>query len=178
MSSRASLSKHYGRGVLKDSTVIMKHASSSLEKSHNTVWQAVADANKLWYRLAEKQLSTLEITPSEFRVLRLLSERGTCPMVKLARDQLMTPGGMTGLIDHLEDLGLIQRIRSRDDRRIINIEITKKGGSIVEKGKETYRRFLEKSLKDLSEQEIDSFLRILNKMISSVQKHEQATNPG
>ena len=154
----------------------MKQASSSpLEKSHNTVWHAVADANKLWYSLAEKQLSPLGITPSEFRVLRLLSELGPCAMVKLARDQLMTPGGMTGLIDHLEDLGFIQRSRSKKDRRIINIEITKKGSGIVEKGKETYRRFLEKSLEELSEEEIDSFLRVLNKMISSVQKHEQTT---
>src|SRR5579875_2093720 len=164
-------------GLPIDSLVSMKQASTSLEKSHNTVWQAVSDANKLWYRLAERQLSTLGITPSEFRVLRLLSKCGTCPMDKLARDQLMTPGGMTGLIDHLEGIGLIQRIKSKKDRRIINIQITKKGSSVVDKGNETYRRFLEKSLEDLSEEEIYSFLRVLNKMISSVQKHEQATEP-
>jgi MarR family 2-MHQ and catechol resistance regulon transcriptional repressor len=140
-------------------------------KSHSNVWHTVADANKLWYRLAEKELSLLGITLSEYRVLRLISEEGACPMVKLARDQMMTKGGVTGLIDHLEKQGFLERIRSESDRRVINIEITKEGRKLVERGTALYQKFLEKSLENLTEEEIKTFLRILNKMISSVQKH-------
>lgn len=144
----------------------------SLYKSHNNVWHTVADAHKLWYRLAEKQLSSTGMIPSELRVLRLLSEQGSCPMVELARNQIMTKGGMTGLVDHLEKQGFIVRIRSKTDRRIINIEITKKGTKLVKKASDIYQEFVEESLHDLSEDEIDSLLKILNKMISSVQKKD------
>ena len=97
-------------------------------------------------------------------------------MVRLAKDQLMTAGGMTGLIDHLEDQGFIERVRSEDDRRVINIEITNKGLRIVEKGIKIYQKFLEQALKDLSTEEIEEFLRVMNKMISSVRKSQQEMN--
>lgn len=92
-------------------------------------------------------------------------------MVELARDQLMSKGGMTGLADHLEEQGYITRVRSKSDRRVINIEITKEGRKLLEKGTAVYQQFVEESLEDLSEEEINSLLRIVNKMISSVQKH-------
>lgn len=143
-----------------------------IASSHNNVWHAVADANKLWYRLAERNLSLLGISLSEFRVLSLLSEQGTCPMVKLAHDQSMTKSGMTGLIDHLEDQGFIKRIRSKNDRRIINIEITTEGRKLIKKCTILYQQFVEKSLEDLSEEEIETLLRIVKKMTLSVRKNE------
>lgn len=91
-------------------------------------------------------------------------------MAELARDQLMTKGGITGVADHLEEQGYITRVRSKSDRRVINIEITKDGRKLLKKGTALYQQFVEESLEDLSEEEIKSLLRILNKMISSVQE--------
>jgi DNA-binding MarR family transcriptional regulator len=94
-------------------------------------------------------------------------------MISLARDQLMTKGAMTGLADQLEEKGLVVRVRSKSDRRVINIEITKEGRRMVEKGLALYQRFVQKSLRDLSEEELASFLRILSKMLSSVQERSE-----
>lgn len=144
----------------------------ALKNSHNDIWRSVADVSKLWYRLAEKQLSLIGITLSELRALRFLSEHGSCSMVTLARDQLMTPGGMTGLVDHLEGQNLIRRIRSDSDRRIINIEITKEGERVINRAVSVYQQFMEKSLENLDEEEIQTFLRIVKKMIVSGQRRE------
>lgn len=142
------------------------------KNSQSNVWQSVFQATKLWYKLNEKQFSSIGLTLSEVRVLRSLSLNGASSMVTLAKDQQMTPGGMTGLVDHLEEEGLIQRDRSESDRRIINIEITKEGRKVVSRATSIFERFMEKSLESLTEEEIETFLRIMNKMISSTQDKE------
>ena len=94
-------------------------------------------------------------------------------MAEIAKGQFMTKGGLTGLIDELEGRGLVRRSRSKQDRRVINIEITNPGLRLLQEGELQYRRFVRKSLEDLSQEEIESLLKILNKMISSVQVEEE-----
>ena len=46
---------------------------------------------------------------------------------EIAEATLITKGGITGILDRLEARGLVQREASRDDRRSIMIQLTKKG---------------------------------------------------
>ena len=46
---------------------------------------------------------------------------------EIAGTTLITKGGITGILDRLEARGLVQREGSRDDRRIIVIQLTEKG---------------------------------------------------
>jgi DNA-binding MarR family transcriptional regulator len=145
--------------------------AQSYEK--NNLLQSVADVSKSWYKLAEKELSQFDLTISELRVLRMLISKGPCSMIIVAREQRMTPGGMTGLVDHLENRGLLVRARSKEDRRVINIEITKEGRKAVSRASLAYQEFLERSLENLSKAEVESFVRTLSKMISSVVQGER-----
>jgi DNA-binding MarR family transcriptional regulator len=45
----------------------------------------------------------------------------------LARECNLDTGAMTRLLDRLEAKGLIARVRSSDDRRVVNLELTKEG---------------------------------------------------
>jgi DNA-binding MarR family transcriptional regulator len=48
-------------------------------------------------------------------------------VAELARECQLDAGGMTRMLDRLESKGLLRRIRSSEDRRVVNLELTEEG---------------------------------------------------
>lgn len=73
------------------------------------------------------------LKPGQFQVLAELRGRDPLPMsaTDLARALVLTSGGMTPILDQLEDRGLILRQMDGEDRRARRISITEKGRSAV-----------------------------------------------
>ncbi len=73
------------------------------------------------------------LKPGQFQVLAELRGRDPLPMnaSDLARALVLNSGGMTPILDQLEDRGLILRQMDGDDRRARRISITEKGRSTV-----------------------------------------------
>jgi DNA-binding MarR family transcriptional regulator len=91
-------------------------------------------------------------------------------MVELAREQLITGAGMTSIVDHLEELGLVERVKSESDRRVVSVAISRKGEDVVKQGLELYRRLIEKATRHITEQDRRSLLTTFDSMIASVQE--------
>ena len=63
---------------------------------------------------------------------------GECQTVaELARTLQSDPGAMTRALDRLEAKGLVARVRSSEDRRVVNLELTEAGREVAA---EQYRR--------------------------------------
>jgi DNA-binding MarR family transcriptional regulator len=129
------------------------------------VWRGFSDGFKNWSRLAERNLSVLQLTVTELRALRVLSESGPCSMATLAKEQRMTAPGMTIVVDRLERAGLARRVRSDVDRRRINVAITGKGGETLKRAMKLHDKFVERTIRGITSQEIDSFLAILDRIV-------------
>lgn len=73
------------------------------------------------------------LKPGQFQVLAELRGRDPLPMsaTELARAAVLTSGGMTPILDQLEERGLILRQMDGADRRARRISITEKGRSTV-----------------------------------------------
>lgn len=131
---------------------------------------ALSDRIRRWRQLSEKCTTRLGLTLGEFRVLRVLSESGPSPMVNLAKEQMITGAGMTSIVDHLEELGLVDRVRSESDRRVVSVAISPKGEDAVRQGLALYKRLIEKATQHVTEQERRNLLTTLDNMIASVQE--------
>jgi len=59
------------------------------------------------------------------RLLRAPEQRA--PITQLARTLIFSSGGMTKLADRLVEAGLVERVPSPDDRRVINLALTDAG---------------------------------------------------
>ena len=129
------------------------------------VWRTFSDGFKTWNRLAEGNLSVLQLTMTELRALRVLSESGPCSMAALAKEQRMTAPGMTIVVDKLERAGLARRVRSDADRRRINVAITGKGGETLKRAMKLHDKFVERMIRGVTQQEMDSFLAILDRIV-------------
>ncbi|GAB2912263.1 MarR family transcriptional regulator [Nonomuraea fastidiosa] len=76
----------------------------------------------------EAALSEVGMQDFEFETLhRLVARGGTATPSELAADLLLSPAGMTGRLDTLERSALVRRVRSTEDRRRVDVEITPKG---------------------------------------------------
>ncbi len=73
-----------------------------------------------------------ELTPSQYNVLRILRGEGRpLPSLEIAERMIQETPAITGLIDRLEKLGLVQRTRCEEDRRVVFVSITDKGTELL-----------------------------------------------
>jgi hypothetical protein len=72
---------------------------------------------------------------------------------------------MTRMLDKLETKGLLERSRSVDDRRVVNLELTKKGEAIAGEIPAVAPEVLNVRLKKFTKAEFDELCRLLNKFI-------------
>jgi DNA-binding MarR family transcriptional regulator len=61
---------------------------------------------------------------TDWRCLDILSTRGAMTAGQLADAARLTTGAVTGVLDHLEAVGLVRRVRDTADRRRIIVETT------------------------------------------------------
>jgi MarR family transcriptional regulator, organic hydroperoxide resistance regulator len=66
------------------------------------------------------------------QVRALYALREPLSMRELAEQLYLDPSNLTALVDHLEDLGLVQRQADADDRRVKRLVITEKGVHLSE----------------------------------------------
>ncbi|MDA4115567.1 MAG: MarR family transcriptional regulator [Thaumarchaeota archaeon] len=120
-----------------------------------------------WKRLqhdAEKNLLRIDLTLAELRILKVLREQGSSPMNRFCSETMLSQPSITGIVDKLEERGLVERVRSREDRREVLIAITAKGNETYSKGIDLHRQFVEKALSALEVEEARSLVSLLKKL--------------
>ena len=75
----------------------------------------------------ERQLEPSDLTNAQWVPLFKLFMGSASTVAELARQCQLDAGAMTRLLDRLEAKGLCRRVRSVDDRRVVNIELTDEG---------------------------------------------------
>ncbi|MEP7058163.1 MAG: MarR family transcriptional regulator [Caldimonas sp.] len=80
-----------------------------------------------------KRLEPHGLTHAQWGPLYKIRKSGSATVAELARDLEMDPGAMTRLLDRLEAKGLCTRVRSTDDRRVVNLALTDEGRKAADK---------------------------------------------
>jgi 4'-phosphopantetheinyl transferase len=92
-------------------------------------------------------------------VLMLLAEEGPSPMRALADTLDVSQASATGIVDRMEQRGLVERRRDDEDRRVIRVALTGAGRDLIA-GIATERRGrLAMVLEELSDEELAGFVR-------------------
>ncbi|HEX7573870.1 MAG TPA: MarR family transcriptional regulator [Bacteroidota bacterium] len=94
-----------------------------------SMWVKLARASATFGRLAGKDIEKQGLTHPQFGVLEMLGHLGPLNIGEIGKRMLVTGGCVTVILDNLEKEGLVERIRSSDDRRVIKVRLTSGGGS-------------------------------------------------
>lgn len=85
---------------------------------------------------------TLELNVRHRLVLQTLGLEGPRSMAAIGQHLGLTPSTMTGLVDRLEDQGLVRRDRHDSDRRAFLLRLTRKGEAAFKREVDFYRAIL------------------------------------
>jgi len=75
----------------------------------------------------QPHIRSLGLTPSQFDVIATLGDTRGMTCRQLSEATLVTKGTLTGVLDRLEAKGLVERLASREDRRVTIIQLTSEG---------------------------------------------------
>lgn len=94
-------------------------------------------ATSLWirflrfYLLSNKHLQNdllrIGLTPPQLYVLATLGYTGGLPFNEIGAKMMVTVSNLTGIVDRLEEKGLVVRERDGRDRRVVWVVLTEKG---------------------------------------------------
>ena len=79
-----------------------------------------------------QRLVQMGISMTHFHVLTLLRHHDAMPMGRLAEILNASMSSTTGIIDRMEERGLIERTRVPDDRRVVLVSLTATGSELVD----------------------------------------------
>lgn len=97
-------------------------------------------------------------------VIILLGEYGVLTMGHIARLMGLSVSSMTVIVDRLEKAGYVTRERSHDDRRVVQLRITKKGEKIHQNALDAQVRFARLILSLLNTSEQQALLSLHRKI--------------
>jgi DNA-binding MarR family transcriptional regulator len=104
------------------------------------------------------------LTPSQYNVLRILRGEGQpLPVLEIASRTITVVPGITGLVDRLEQAGLVNRVRCDRDRRVIYVALTDRGAATLAALDEPLAALHRKLLGHLSRAELEELIRLLEK---------------
>jgi DNA-binding MarR family transcriptional regulator len=91
-------------------------------------------ASRAFVGLTARSLAAVEadVTLPQFRALVVLAVRGSLRSVDIAEELQVNPSTGTRMTDRLAAKGLVRRVRSTDDRRVVRLRLTREGHDIVE----------------------------------------------
>lgn len=79
----------------------------------------------------DRELAPHDLTHAQWLPLFKLSLGQCQTTAALAREQSLDPGAMTRALDRLEAKGLIRRVRSQQDRRVVDLELSDEGRRVA-----------------------------------------------
>ena len=75
----------------------------------------------------EREMAPSDLTNAQWIPLFKLFMGSASTVAELARECQLDAGAMTRLLDRLEAKSLLKRVRSSEDRRVVNLELTAQG---------------------------------------------------
>jgi MarR family 2-MHQ and catechol resistance regulon transcriptional repressor len=80
-----------------------------------------------------QKVAAHRLTLSQFGVLEILWHLGPLPQCRLGEKLLKSSGNITMVVDNLEKLGLVERRRDSEDRRVATVHLTAEGRGLIER---------------------------------------------
>ncbi|TWJ19408.1 MarR family winged helix-turn-helix transcriptional regulator [Geobacter argillaceus] len=106
------------------------------------------------------------LTGPQLWAIKVIAERAPIRVSELAKRMYLHPATVVGIIDRLEVQGLVSRTRSRTDRRVVEIDLTPQGITLVAEAPEVFQGVLLKGLGSLSMDTLQEIAGGLDKLVT------------
>jgi DNA-binding MarR family transcriptional regulator len=127
-------------------------------------------AHRAFVKALAQELEPHGITTGEWSALRVLWMKEGLTQVELAAQMRVEKASLTGVLNSLEDKGLVARRRNLTDRRKINLRLTGAGRRLETKLLACARAINEKATRGLPPALVGEARTLLNAFIANLEK--------
>jgi len=107
-------------------------------------------------RELRKETEQLGVTARQATLLWLVKRSPGLALAELAAEEGISPPAMSGHVDRLEGAGLLQRVRSDDDRRRVGLRLTEDGERLMRRVRARRTTWLANRLRALDPDELEA----------------------
>jgi DNA-binding MarR family transcriptional regulator len=117
----------------------------------------------------DEALEPRGLTSAQWVPLLKLHMGDASTVAELARECQLDPGATTRLLDRLEAKGLVARVRSLQDRRVVNLELTPEGREAAKEIPDVLCKVQNDFLQGFSVQEWQQLKELLRRVLANGQ---------
>lgn len=133
-------------------------------------WRAIVTSHTAVTERVQRSLAAADLPPlSWFELLSAVksSPTGRPRMSELAAWLTLSRGGITKLVDRLQEAGCLERVSCPEDRRSLQAELTPAGEKMLEEMRSVYEAELERHLRVLTPKQAELISTALLKVTGS-----------
>ena len=104
------------------------------------------------------------LTGPQLWAIKTIAQEAPIMVSEIARRMYLHPATVVGILDRLEKQGLVVRIRSTVDRRVVKVELTGQGRALVKKSPEVAQGLLVAGLEKLTSKKLINIAQGLDQM--------------
>jgi DNA-binding MarR family transcriptional regulator len=139
-------------------------------------WIAIYQAYNATFKLAELALLAQRLSLPQIYLLGVLKARGGMLTTgEIGHAMVRQSQTMTGLVDRLEEPGLVERVFDTRDRRKTWVRLTEKGDRKLEEALPVATRLAEELFSRLSDQELGELQASVDKLVRAATDRLAAT---
>lgn len=128
--------------------------------------QLFISAGRAMTTLLDEQLLPLDLSAAKYFALYILADTAERIALSTLADRMGTgKSNMTPLVDRLESDGMVRRVRSEQDRRVVFIEITALGRERLEQAKRLFDELSHRVEDSYSTAEIQMLTSLLTRFV-------------
>jgi DNA-binding MarR family transcriptional regulator len=126
---------------------------------------------------SKELLGKRNLTTSQLATLRQLARRGALSAGDLARGISVSQATITGIVDRLESRALVTRVRDREDRRRVVIDLTEAGREVVATSPPPLHERFVLRLAELPTEEREEIARVLDRIVEMMEVEDVEASP-
>jgi MarR family transcriptional regulator, organic hydroperoxide resistance regulator len=144
--------------------------SPDIKLEVDQVFEAVVYLYTESRRLTKELARRAQLTGPQLTVVKILESIGDLSLSELSDKIRAQNSTVTGIIDRMEREGLVQRVRSTEDRRVVHIRLTDKGAKLAREIPIEPMEIFRSALESLTAQEMRDLMKILSKVAKRVKQ--------
>ena len=133
----------------------------------NTVAEIIDNLRRV-FQVVNEQSKKAEkgtgLTGPQLWAIKTIAQEAPIMVSAIARRMYLHPATVVGILDRLEKQGLVVRTRSTKDRRVVRVELTGQGRTLVKKAPEVAQGLLVTGLEKLGARTLKNISRSLDRM--------------
>ncbi len=131
--------------------------------------------NRVFTQYSPDAWMGINLTIAQVKSLFFIADEGSVNFRKLASAMKVTPSNVTGIIDRLVEQGLVTRNENPDDRRMLMLELTEKGQTLITNLREKRSTQISTVLDSMTEDELSAVAKgfgLLRKAVENTPDHQ------